>query len=403
MQFELGVTRAPSQILFGAGQRRALGRVAQRLGQRALICTDERLAALPIIEDARAALEANGVAVEIFGETQPELPVEGVYACVARYASFDPDVIIGLGGGSCLDLAKLVSLLLAHGGSLSDYYGEFKVPGSVRPLILVPTTSGTGSEVTPVAVLGDPAREMKVGISSPELIPHTAICDPELTLTCPPGLTAISGADALGHAIEAFAAVSREPACDIALKRVFVGKNALSDHYARGAIRLIFQWLPRAVWHGDDLEARSAIMLASTMAGLAFGTAGTGAAHAIQYPIGALTHTAHGLGIGVLLPYTMAFNATAAGEIYGEIADIVGVPVSTADPAEAAIDAVRRLFAEIGIPVGLDALGVSTTDIDWIAERSILATRLAENNRRTLDHDGAATIVRDALTPSLAH
>ena len=401
MQFELGVTRAPSRVLFGAGQRRALGLVTSQLGKRALICTDSRLAGLPLMNEVRADLADHGVSVEVFGDTQAELPVQGVHACVARYADFDPDVIIGFGGGSCLDLAKLVSLLLTHGGPLSTYYGEFKVPGPIRPLVLLPTTAGTGSEVTPVAVLGDPDREMKVGISSPELIPHTAICDPELTLTCPPALTAISGADALGHAIEAFAAVSREPSPDIALTRVFVGKNALSDVYARSAIRLIFEWLPKAVRDGDDLEARSAVMLASTMAGLAFGTAGTGAAHAIQYPIGALTHTAHGLGIGVLLPYTMAFNASVAGEIYEEIADLVDDPVPGGDRAQAAIDAVRRLFAEIDIPVGLDALGMSDADIDWVAERAILATRLVENNRRELDHAGAAGIVRDAFATSL--
>ena len=402
MRYELGVMRAPSRLLFGAGQRHALGLAASRLGKRALVCTDTRIAGLPLIQEIRADLAAHEVEVEVFSETEAELPVEGVYACVERYADFDPDVIIGLGGGSCLDLAKLVSLLLAHGAPLSAYYGEFKVPGPVRPMILIPTTSGTGSEVTPVAVLGDPEREMKVGISSPELIPHTAICDPELTLTCPPSLTAVSGADALGHAIEAFAAVSREPAADIAFKRVFVGKNVLSDQYARAAIRLLFEWLPKAVQDGGDLEARSAVMLASTFAGLAFSTAGTGAAHAIQYPIGALTHTAHGLGIGVLLPYTMKFNVSAASEIYEEIADIADVPDGVTDRADAAVEAVRSLFAKIGIPVGLDALGVSSADVEWVAERAILSTRLVENNRRELDQDAAAGIVREALA-SLTH
>ncbi|AUW57780.1 alcohol dehydrogenase [Sphingobium sp. SCG-1] len=400
MQFELGVTRAPSRLLFGAGQRHAIGMAAASLGTRALICTDSRLADAPLMAEISADLRAHGLEVEIFGDTQPELPADGIYACVERYTAFDPDVLIGIGGGSCLDLAKLVSLLLSHGGPLSNYYGEFKVPSAIRPLILVPTTSGTGSEVTPVAVIGDPQREMKVGISSPELIPHTAICDPELTLTCPSSLTAISGADALGHAIEAFAAVRRPPDPDIAFKRVFIGKNILSDHYARSAIRLLFRWLPTAVREGGDIEARSAVMLASTLAGLAFGTAGTGAAHAIQYPVGALTHTAHGLGIGVLLPYTMSFNVSVAREIYEEIADLVEDSVTDGDKAGAAITAVRKLFADIGIPVGIDALGVSEADVEWLAERSILATRLVENNRRDLDLAGAASILRDALSAS---
>jgi alcohol dehydrogenase len=397
MSFELGVMRSPPRILFGAGQRRALGLATSQLGKRALVCTDSRLAGLPVMAEIQADLIAHGVQVEVFSETQAELPVEGVHDCVKKYADFNPDVIIGFGGGSCLDLAKLVSLLFTHGGPLSNYYGEFKVPGPVIPMILIPTTSGTGSEVTPVAVLGDPDREMKVGISSPELIPHMAICDPELTLSCPPMLTALSGADALGHAIEAFAAVTREPVADIAFKRVFVGKNVLSDHNARSAIRLIFKHLPTAVREPNNMEARSAVMLAAMLAGLAFGTGGTGAAHAIQYPIGALTHTPHGLGIGILLPYTMSFNLPATREIYDEIADVIDVPALNGDKAQAAIAAIKKLFAEIGIPVGIDALGVKESDIDWVAERSILSARLVENNRRELNVAGAASIMREAL------
>ena len=399
MRFELGVTRAPARILFGAGQRRALGAVAAELGVRVLVCTDSRFAALPIMDEILADLSVHGLTAQVFSETQAELPVEGVHACLARYRAFDPDVIVGLGGGSCLDLAKIVSLLLTHDGLVSTYYGEFKVPGPVRPLILVPTTSGTGSEVTPVAVLADPERAMKVGISSPHLIPNTAICDPELTLSCPPELTAISGADALAHAIEAFAAVTRDPSPDLALTRVFVGKNVLSDQYACSAIRLIFEWLPTAVSDGRNIDARSGLMLASTLAGLAFGTAGTAAAHAIQYPIGALTHTAHGLGVGVLLPYTMAYNAPEADKEYSQIADLVGARGD--NRAQAAIDAVRALFEKIGLPDNLAALGLAGKDVDWAAEHAMLATRLVENNPRRLDQQAVAGIINRALAGSM--
>ncbi|WP_102225904.1 iron-containing alcohol dehydrogenase [Acidimangrovimonas sediminis] len=401
MNFDLGVMRAPARILFGVGQRHALAAAARTLGSRTLgarvlICTDARFAELPEMADILARMKAAGLDARVFSDTEAELPLGNIGACVAQHAAFDPQVIVGLGGGSCLDLAKLVSLSLSHEGPLSRYYGEFKVPGPIRPVIAVPTTSGTGSEVTPVAVVADPDRAMKVGISSPELIPHTAICDPELTLSCPLGLTAASGADALAHAIEAFCAIRRKPDPEIAMTRVFVGKNVLSDHHALAAIRLIFDWLPRAVADGSDLEARSAIMLASTLAGLAFATAGTAAAHAIQYPIGALTHTAHGLGVGVLLPYTMEYNAEAAPEAYAEVAKAIGAGNTASD----AISAVRELFRTIGMPPDLGAIGMPEDRIDWAAENAMNAARLVENNPRELSAAAVARLIRAALVPS---
>lgn len=400
MRFEMGVGRSPARILFGAGQRRALGAVAAGIGKRALVCTDARFAGLPEMAAILADFEAHGVEVRVFSETQAELPLECIHACVEAHRDFAPDMLVGLGGGSCLDLAKLVSLLLSHEGPISSWYGEFRVPGPVLPVIAVPTTSGTGSEVTPVAVVGDPERAIKVGVSSPELIPHTAICDPELTLTCPKSLTAISGADALAHAIEAFAATERPFEPGLALERVFIGKNALSDHHAMTAIKLLFRWLPVVVEDGANLEARSAVMLASTLAGLAFGVAGTAAAHAIQYPVGGLTHTAHGLGVGILLPYTMEFNAPVMGEVYGQIADIVYAPQAGNDRAADAVEAVRGLFAAIGIPETLTALGLSEEHIPAIAEQTMLAARLVDNNPRKLDQAAVASIARRALAGS---
>ncbi|SSW69393.1 iron-containing alcohol dehydrogenase [Achromobacter veterisilvae] len=392
-----GIMRTPRAVLFGNGQRHALGRVAAALGRRALICTDERFAGTPEMAGLLAALESAGVRVQVFDRTQPDLPVEGVYECVAAHRAFQPDTIVGLGGGSCLDMAKLVSLLLAHGGEAADYYGEYKVPGPTIPVIALPTTSGTGSEVTPVAVLADSARDLKVGVSSPHLIPHTAICDPELTLTCPRGLTAIAGADALTHAIEALTAVRRSPDPDIAQTRVFVGKNAFSDQQALIAIRALASHLPRAVEDGSDLHARGQVMAAALAAGLAFGVAGTAAAHAIQYPIGALTHTAHGAGVATLMPYVMDFNAPACADDYADISRAMGDPET--DPGRLAANAPRHvyeLFARIGIPATLEGLGVRADQLDWIAGQSLLAARLVTNNPRPLDQAGIAAIVAAA-------
>ncbi|WP_236844181.1 iron-containing alcohol dehydrogenase [Bordetella sp. 02P26C-1] len=400
MRLDYGVTRAPARLIFGPGQRRAIGTAAASLGKRALICTDARFGALPIMQEILKDLAEQGVQTQLYSETEAELPLESILACVDRYRDFAPDVLIGIGGGSCVDLAKLVSLLLVHSAPLSQYYGEFKVPGPILPVIAVPTTSGTGAEVTPVAVLGDPALTMKVGISSPELIPHTAICDPELTLTCPKGLTAISGADAMAHAIEAFAATTRQADPAMAMTRVFVGKNVLSDHYALTAIKLIYSNLRRATSEGGDLDARTAVMLGSTYAGLAFGSAGTSAAHAIQYPIGAMTSTAHGLGIGILLPYTMAFNLPVAAADYAEIGRAIGVASAgdaDEDAAKAAIEAIRALFAEVSIPVSLRAIGIDDAHIEDISTLSMNAKRLVENNPRPLDPSAIKGILAAAM------
>lgn len=392
-----GFLRSPRAILFGDGQRHALGAVARTLGTRALVCTDERLAADAMFGAMIQDLQASGLDTMVYDRTQAELPMAGVLECVERSRAFAPDVVIGIGGGSCMDMAKLVGLLLTHGGDLSDYYGELKVPGPLMPLIAIPTTSGTGSEVTAVAVVADDRRDMKVGVSSPHLIPHTAICDPELTHSCPPGLTACSGADALTHAIEAFTAVRREASADLATGRVFVGKNALTDVHALTAIGLLAKYLPKAVENGGDTQARAGVMMAALHAGLAFGTAGTAAAHAIQYPVGALTHTAHGIGVAVLMPYVMAFNRPACTAEFAKIASAMGVEGHDEEKlADAAIEAVRKLLGRIGIPATLQDIGLSRDDLAHVAAQSMLAARLVNNNPRLLDETAMAAITRAA-------
>src|SRR3569832_904995 len=186
--------RLPRELLFGKGQRRALPAIAVRHGGRAFICTDERLSKTPEFVEILAGLQAASVETLVYDRTLPDVPRDSVATCIAEAKAFRPDMVIGIGGGSCLDMAKCAALLLSHGGKLQDYYGEFKVPGPTLPVIAVPTTAGTGSEVTPVAVISDPDRTLKVGISSPHLIAAVALCDPDLTATCPPSLTAIAGA-----------------------------------------------------------------------------------------------------------------------------------------------------------------------------------------------------------------
>jgi alcohol dehydrogenase class IV len=400
-----GAMRLPRSVLFGSGQRQAIGAVAAQFGQRVLICTDTRLGSDPDFNAIVADLKRQGLTALVYAQTQPDLPSESVVDCVSKAASFAPRVIIGIGGGSCMDMAKAVALLLTHGGELSSYYGEYKVPGPVIPLIAVPTTSGTGSEVTPVAVVADSARGTKIGIATPHLIPQVAVCDPELTLSCPPRLTACSGGDALTHAIESFTALARPPSADLTLQHVFVGKNALSDHFALLAISSIWNSLYPAYKNGRDLQARESLMMGALAAGCAFGTAGTAAAHALQYPVGNATHTAHGDGVASLLPYVMEFNRPACVDSYARIARTLnlGAPGSTDDELSSIlIDEVARLLDSVGIPRTLKDLGLPADKQQWAAESAIAIARLVKNNPRPLDLTAMQAITSAAYSGNRA-
>ncbi|WP_454818703.1 iron-containing alcohol dehydrogenase [Labrys neptuniae] len=397
--------RLPREILFGKGQRHALPVVAARLGRRALICTDERFAATRLFDEIAGSLKAASIDMIVHDRVLPDVPRESVAACLQEARAFGPDLVIGIGGGSCLDMAKCAALLLSHGGKLQDYYGEFKVPGPTVPLIAVPTTAGTGSEVTPVAVISDPDRTLKVGISSPYLIASAAICDPELTMTCPSGLTAIAGADALTHAIEAFTAAKRGGNPCLPQQHVFIGKSALTDHFALLAIRLLGRSLERACVDGSDEDARADVMMGALAAGCAFGTAGTAAAHAIQYPAGALTHTAHGLGVATMMPYVMSYNRSVSGGEMAEIGLALGLPgagLSIDQRADAAILEIKRLFAAIGITPTLAALGLAADKLDWTAEQAVSIERLIKNNPRPLDLSAMRRLVQAAYDGDLA-
>ncbi|MBL0747079.1 iron-containing alcohol dehydrogenase [Nocardioides baculatus] len=394
----LAVLRGPQQVLFGAGQRAALGRVTAALGSHALVVTDARFGSTPEFADLVRLLEQAGVRVTAFTEVLPDVPVHQVGECAELASRVSPDVVVGMGGGSCIDLAKAVAVVLTHGGQPSDYYGEMRVPGPVLPVVALPTTAGTGSEVTPVAVLTDPERTSKVGISSPFLIPHTALCDPELTLGCPPGLTASAGADALSHAIEAFTAVRRPVSPELATERVFVGKSEIADTFALLGIRLIAGSLFRAWSDPTDMEAREAMMLGATAGGFALGTAGTAAAHAIQYPVGAITHTPHGIGVGCLLPYVMEFNRPSRIPELATVALAMGASPDSSpeDLADEAIQRVADLLAAVEVPRTLADLGLPADRLRWTAEQALLAERLVTNNPRPLDVDALEQIVRAA-------
>ncbi|MBZ9854008.1 iron-containing alcohol dehydrogenase [Mesorhizobium sp. CA13] len=396
--------RLPREILFGKGQRHALPDVAAKYGRRAFICTDERFAGTAMFAQIIAALKAGSIETLVYDRILPDVPRDSVAVCAAHAKDFKPDMVIGIGGGSCLDMAKSAALLISHGGRLQDYYGEFKVPGPTLPVIAVPTTAGTGSEVTPVAVISDPERTLKVGISSPHLIAAVALCDPELTATCPPSLTAIAGADALTHAIEAFTSAKRGTDPQLPQRHVFVGKSALTDHFALLAIQLLGRSLEKAYRDGSDEDARADVMMGALAAGCAFGTAGTAAAHAVQYPVGALTHTPHGLGVATMLPYVMSYNLPAATDEIAAVGAALGVTETEGAEAtaRATIDEVARLFGAIGITRTLADLGLPHDKIDWTAEQALGIDRLIKNNPRPFDIAGMRRLVRAAYDGDMA-
>ncbi|MDW6024140.1 iron-containing alcohol dehydrogenase [Mesorhizobium sp. BAC0120] len=397
--------RLPREILFGKGQRHVLAGVAARYGRRAFICTDERFAGTAVFAEIIAALKSASIDVMVYDQVLPDVPRDTVAVCAQQARDFKPDMVIGIGGGSCLDMAKCAALIISHGGRLQDYYGEFKVPGPILPVIAVPTTAGTGSEVTPVAVISDPDRMLKVGISSPHLIAAVAVCDPDLTITCPPSLTAIAGADALTHAIEAFTAVKRGADPSLAQQHVFIGKSALTDHFALLAIRLLGRSLERACRNGADEDARADVMMGALTAGCAFGTAGTAAAHAVQYPVGALTHTPHGLGVATMLPYVMNYNRAAAAEEIAEIGTALGLQggYRTVDEkARATIDEIARLFRAIGIAPTLAELGLPADKVDWTADQALGIERLIKNNPRPFDPAAMRRLVKAAYDGDIA-
>jgi alcohol dehydrogenase class IV len=383
---DFAVLRAPSQVLFGAGMAGAAGRVAATYGRRALVCTDPIIAETSGFATVRSSLDEAGLEVSVFSDAAVDVPRSAIDAAVELGRAFSPDVIVAVGGGSVIDLAKMVALSLAHEGPLENYYPVQSVPGPVTPLIALPTTAGTGSEATPVSVITDPTTQMKVGVASPYLIPRHAICDPHLTVGAPPTVTAHSGIDALSHAIEAYMAAQETPSVDLVLGRPQVGKNLLSDALALTAAGHIAANLERVVADGNDIEARTGMLYGSLLAGIAFGNSGVSAAHALQFAVGAATHTSHGLGTGLLLPYVMEFNRPVRSAELDALADKMC-------PGTDPVEFVHGLGQRIGLPASLAEIGVARSDLRKMAEASVGIKRLIDNNPRPLDVDALESIL----------
>jgi len=391
----LETVRAPRQVLVGEGTATTVPRLVGDLGRRVLVLTDRVLLRQDRVTAVIQAVEARAATVTVFADSMPDVPLADVDAAVAAAQACGADVLLAIGGGTVIDLAKIVGVIRRHGGSPRDYYGECKVPGPTMPLVAVPTTSGTGSEVTPVSVLSDPDRELKVGVSSVHLIPDFAVVDPDLTLSCPPRVTAYSGIDAFCHAVECFTGRRRPNDPTSLVDSVFLGPTAVSDEFALRAARVIGANLASAVRDGAGIQARAQMSLGATLAGLAFAHGGTACAHAMQYPIGAATHTPHGLGVGLLLPYALTAVRDIITERLAVLANCVGL-VGEGSPTDAALaflDWLTTLLAEIGIPASLADIGVERADIPRLAEKTMTVTRLLQNHPGPTDVDTLTAIL----------
>ena len=372
------------QLTCRPGSALALAESCQRLGIRQpLLVTDPGLMAIGLVQPVQAALEAAGVPVVLYDQVREDPPEATVEAAAALGRAAAVDGVIALGGGSSMDVAKVVAALLAGSQPLQALYGVDQISGGRLPLILVPTTAGTGSEVTPVAVITT-GETTKAGVSSAVLLPDVALLDADLTLGLPPRVTAMTGVDAMVHAIEAYTSKLK--------------KNPVSDNLAREALRLLATHIRTAVSDGGNREARAAMLLGACLAGQAFANAPVAAVHALAYPLGGHYHIPHGLSNSLVLPAVLSFNMPAAEARYAELAEIVvpGITGSVSTRAAALVEALKQLIADVGLPATLGEAGVPAADLTMLAADAMQQQRLLVNNPREVSEADALAIYRAA-------
>ena len=374
------------QLVFGRGALADLGSLlVRRKLSRVFVVTDRRLADVGLVERVAAVLHVAGLTSELFLGGEPEPAIETALIATEAARRFRPDCILALGGGSNMDLAKIVAVLLTHGGQPSQYFGFDKVPGPVIPLVCLPTTAGTGSEVSHAAVLTDKANHIKVSTLSQHLRPTLALVDPAFTDGCPAKITADSGIDAVTDAIEGYTAVDFDKLNEPAGPAAYEGRHPLGDCLAEKAIGLIGQHLVTAVTNGTNQAARDGMALAATLAGLAFSNCGVALVHALEYPIGGAVHVSHGAGNGLLLPFVMRYNLPVRQAAFAKIGELLGETISGLSEeaaAERAITAVERIRADIGIPQRLRDLGLKREQLPQLAEKAFAIKRLMNTNPR---------------------
>lgn len=367
------------EIYFGDAALNELAPLLNRLSaQKIMVITDGNLVKAGVFARAQKILNDAGKEIILFDDVQPDPSIELVKQISSFARTEDIDAIIGLGGGSSIDSAKIAGALSANPGDINEYMGVDLFKKDSLPVIAIPTTAGTGSEVTPIAILTDEAEHLKKGIVSNKIIPRCAILDPALTIGAPPGITASTGMDALTHAIEAYTSVNA---------------NDYTDSLALKAVRLISQNILDSYSNGNNLIAREQMLMGSLLAGMAFANAGVAAVHAFAYPLGGTYHIAHGLSNSVMLPTIMQYNMIGCENKYADLAKVMtSEDVYIKPKPEAAVRFVQKLSQDLNIPQSLKALDIPRDAIPDLAESAMKVTRLLANNPRRIEINDAMDI-----------
>ena len=382
MQFDFHSTR--SIHVERGGSIHLAKKIQERGGRSVLIVTDPGVLNAGLLDKVLPPFKALRLSVQIFSDVEADPPIPVIAKAVLAGQECRADYIVGFGGGSSMDVAKLVALLVSGKEKLEDIYGIGMAKGPRLPLILVPTTAGTGSEVTQSSVVTVSENEKK-GVLSPYLLPDLAILDAELTLGLPPHVTAATGIDAMVHAIEAFTT-----------KHL---KNPMSDCIAKEALRLLSGNLNNAVHSGNDIVARENMLLGACLGGMAFTNAPVAGVHALAYPIGARFHVPHGLSNSLMLAPVMRFCIETAHSMYAELGQIIkpGLSGSSTEQAMQLANYLGGLAGDLGLPQKLTEVGIREGDIDQLAKDAMLQTRLLMNSPREITLHDAAALYREAL------
>lgn len=379
------VFRFPVQVVFGEGCLQEIGVLAKNFGQHALLVTGAgETSRLPAIDTIRSILGEEAIELTHFAEVEANPSAETVGKGVALCRENGCDFIIGLGGGSPMDAAKVIAARMTNKGDIASWEGVGHIRRRAKPLICIPTTSGTGSEATSVAVITGGKRQQKMSLVSQNLYPILAIVDPELTYSMPPQLTAATGMDALAHAVESYVA-----------RKAWAPTQVLSYR----AVQLISTYLEAACTDGSDVEARRQLSLASFMAGMAFTVAGLGLAHALSHALGSHFGVSHGEANALLMTHVMRFNLEVCPELYRELAEAMGVHVSGLSAiraAEVAAQAVDELALSLPLPKNLQAVGIGENSLEMLAAEAFLNTRLRSNNPRDTILEDLVQILHNA-------
>ncbi len=376
-----------SDVLSGPGTSGQLGEMAAAMGiERLFVVTDPGIIQFGLLQQAVESLETNNIALHIYSDIVADPPESVVMKAMHAAQDFGCDGVIGFGGGSSMDVAKLLAVLIKGEQQLADIYGVDQITGGRLPLIQVPTTAGTGSEATMVSIITT-GETTKAGVVSRTLLADKIILDAALTTGLPPAVTAATGIDAMVHAIEAFTS-----------KRL---KNPLSDMLAREALRLMAGNIETAVKQGDNLEARSAMLLGAMLAGQAFANAPVAAVHGLAYPLGGNYHIPHGLSNSLVLPHVLRFNAPEAADLYAQLAPIIlpgqQLPDDSIAVTQILADYFLALAEDLGLQTTLRQMNIPEADLSMLAQEAMLQQRLLINNPRELTLDDALAIYRQAF------